>query len=323
MPLDAILDRRLLIVSGKGGVGKTTISAALGVLAARLGKNVLVCEVEGKQALGSLMEADELSESPRQLRPNLYGMQISATNALEEYFEIQFHMKRIAKPLISSQLVYYVTHAAPGLRDILMLGKVWHEATRRRHFDLIILDTPASGHAVSMLRSPQGFLDAVPIGPLANHARQVIEWLRDPDEVSIHLVSMAEEMPVAETIETTKLLEDRLDMDVANIYINMLYPSLFEDSSLDRQLDDIHDASQLVAVAKKSGGDLSEVHADALLRCAEFYRTRYALQQEHRSDLTKALESTADIVSLPFLFAPSFGLKQLDGLADVIEERLA
>jgi len=318
--LDAILNRRLLIISGKGGVGKTTIAAALGVMAARHDLRVLVAEIEGKNALSSLLAAPPLTSEPRELRPGLWAMHVSPEEALSEYFEVQFHAKRVVKPLVTSQLVYYVTHAAPGLRDILMLGKIWYQVARKGEFDLAILDTPAAGHAVSMLRSPEGFLEAVPVGTLAGHARRVSDWLHDPEQVAVHLVSLAEETPVKETLETTRLLEERVHMNVDRVHLNMLYPPFAEDPAVNAALDRLKTPRGL-RPRTKDAPPLSDQRAQALFACGEFYRDRRAIQQEHRQALIDGLDGTASVIDLPFLFGDGFAGKELDLLADAIEDQ--
>jgi anion-transporting ArsA/GET3 family ATPase len=318
--LDAILDRRLLIISGKGGVGKTTIAAALGVMASRHDLRVLVAEIEGKNALSSLLAAPPLTSEPHELRPGLWAMHVSPEEALSEYFEVQFHAKRVVKPLVTSQLVYYVTHAAPGLRDILMLGKIWYQVARKGEFDLAILDTPAAGHAVSMLRSPEGFLEAVPVGTLAGHARRVSEWLHDPEQVAVHLVSLAEETPVKETLETTRLLEERVHMNVDRVHVNMLYPPFAEDPAVNAALDRLKTPRGL-RPRTKDAPPLSDQRAKALFACGEFYRDRRAIQQEHRQTLIDGLDGTASVIDLPFLFGDGFAGKELDLLADAIEDQ--
>jgi anion-transporting ArsA/GET3 family ATPase len=318
--LDAILNRRLLIISGKGGVGKTTIAAALGVMAARHDLRVLVAEIEGKNALSNLLAAPPLTSEPQELRPGLWAMHVSPEEALSEYFEVQFHAKRVVKPLVTSQLVYYVTHAAPGLRDILMLGKIWYQVARKGEFDLAILDTPAAGHAVSMLRSPEGFLEAVPVGTLAGHARRVSDWLHDPEQVAVHLVSLAEETPVKETLETTRLLEERVHMNVDRVHLNMLYPPFAEDPAVNAALDRLKTPRGL-RPRTKDAPPLSDQRAQALFACGEFYRDRRAIQQEHRQTLIDGLDGTASVIDLPFLFGDSFAGKELDLLADAIEDQ--
>lgn len=322
MILQEILERRLLIIAGKGGAGKTTIAAAMGVLAARHSLRVLIAEVEGKGSLSSMLGADALGSEPLELRPDLFAMNISPEEALEEYFDVQLHMRVIAKPLVSSQLVYYVTHAAPGLRDILILGKLWYAATRRKDFDLIVLDTPAAGHAVSMLRSPEGFLHAVPVGPLAGHTRDVLGWLRDPTQVSIHLVCTPEEMSVNETVETTLLMEDRLHMDVTTIFLNMLYPPQAEDPQMTSAIEAITHAGQIEEAATSAGYSLRSEDSTALFDAANFYSARRTLQQSHRSTLAAQLRRTAQIIDVPFLFREAIGGKEVDVLADEIEAQV-
>jgi anion-transporting ArsA/GET3 family ATPase len=289
-------------------------------MAARHDLRVLVAEIEGKNALSSLLAAPPLTSEPQELRPGLWAMHVSPEEALSEYFEVQFHAKRVVKPLVTSQLVYYVTHAAPGLRDILMLGKIWYQVARKGEFDLAILDTPAAGHAVSMLRSPEGFLEAVPVGTLAGHARRVSDWLHDPEQVAIHLVTLAEETPVKETLETTRLMEERVRMNVDRVHVNMLYPPFAEDPTVNAALDRLKTPRGL-RPRTKGAPPLSDKRAEALFACGQFYRDRRAIQQEHRQTLIEGLGETASVVDLPFLFGDGFAGKELDLLADAIEDQ--
>lgn len=320
--MEAILDRRLLIVSGKGGVGKTTVSAALGIVAARHGRRVLLAEVEGKGALGSLFGTPDLGTTPTELRPGIWGMTISPEDALTEYFDVQFHLKRLARPITTSQLAYYVTHAAPGLRDILMLGKVWYSSTRRREFDLIVLDAHANGHVLNMLRSPDALTRAIPIGPLAGHAQKVADWLRDPRQVSVNLVTLAEEMPVNETVETTKLLVSQVGLATSHVFVNMLYPSFADDPEVSKGIAALASPDDVMAEAERSGAALEPAQAEALFAFTDFYRARQDLQMYHRRRLVRAMGRGAPIVDLPFLFRAKFGQKELEVLADRIEERV-
>lgn len=318
--VEAMLDRRLLIVSGKGGVGKTTVSAALGLVAARHGLRVLLAEVEGKGALSSLFQSRELGTTPVELRPGIFGMTISPEDALTEYFDVQFHLKRLAKPISTSQLAYYVTHAAPGLRDILMLGKVWYSSTRKREFDLTVLDAHAAGHVLTMLRSPDALTRAIPIGPLSGHAQKVADWLRDPRQVSVNLVTLAEEMPVNETVETTRRLISEVGLTTAHVFVNMLYPPAADDPEVAAAIAALGSPADVVAEARKSGVRLKKAQAERLHAFAAFYQARHDLQQHHHRRLVRAMGRGAPIVDLPYLFRSRFGAKELELLADRIEE---
>jgi anion-transporting ArsA/GET3 family ATPase len=318
--VEAMLDRRLLIVSGKGGVGKTTVSAALGLVAARHGLRVLLAEVEGKGALASLFQSRELGTTPVELRPGIYGMTISPEDALTEYFDVQFHLKRLARPISTSQLAYYVTHAAPGLRDILMLGKVWYSSTRKREFDLTVLDAHATGHVLTMLRSPDALTKAIPIGPLAGHAQKVADWLRDPRQVSVNLVTLAEEMPVNETVDTTRRLSSEVGLATSHVFVNMLYPPAADDPDVAAAIAGLGSPADVVAEAHKAGVRLKKDRAERLYAFAAFYQARHDLQQHHRRRLVRAMGRGAPIVDLPYLFRSRFGAKELELLADRIEE---
>jgi anion-transporting ArsA/GET3 family ATPase len=186
---------------------------------------------------------------------------------------------------------------------------------------MAILDTPAAGHAVSMLRSPDGFLEAVPVGTLANHARRVADWLHDPDQVSVHLVSLAEETPVKETIQTARLLSERVHLNVECVHVNMLYPPVAEDPAMEAALGRLRTPRGLMR-RTKSGAMLDEARARALFECGDFYRARRGIQQSHRETLVEELGGMASVVDLPFLFGERFGGKELDHLADVIEEQV-
>jgi anion-transporting ArsA/GET3 family ATPase len=318
--VEAMLDRRLLIVSGKGGVGKTTVSAALGIVAGRHGLRVLLAEVEGKGALAALFGSRELTTTPIELRPGIFGMTISPEDALTEYFDVQFHLKRLARPISTSQLAYYVTHAAPGLRDILMLGKVWYSSTRKREFDITVLDAHAAGHVLTMLRSPDSLTKAIPIGPLSGHAQKVADWLRDPRQVSVNLVTLAEEMPVNETVDTTTQLATQVGLNTSHVFVNMLYPPAADDPDVAAAIAALAGPADVMAEARRSGVRLKKDQAANLFAFSDFYRSRHDLQQHHRRRLVRAMGRGAPIVDLPYLFRSKFGGKELELLADRIEE---
>src|SRR3954452_17261460 len=197
---------RVVIVAGKGGVGKTTVTAALAVTAARAGRSVLIVEVEGKSGLPAMFDAPPLGYDEIDLDQRVRARFLTPDAALVDYL-VTHGMKRISKRLISSGALEVVATAVPGMKDILVLGKV-KSLDESRAADLIIVDAPAAGHTISFLLSPRGLLDAVRVGPINKQASDVVALLTDPDRCQVMLVTLPEETPVSELIETAYAIED-------------------------------------------------------------------------------------------------------------------
>ncbi len=273
---------RLVVVAGKGGVGKTTVSAALARMAARAGLSALVVEVEGKSGLAAAFGAEDLEYHERVLDPGnedagvaeVRARALTPDIALVEYLE-DHGLGRISKKLAKSGVVEVVSTAAPGIKDILILGKV-KQLERSGAFDLIVLDAPAAGHAVSFLMSPHSLLDIVRAGPLRTQAEEVLEMLTDPARCRVMLVTLAEETPVNEVVETAFALEDRVGVDLGPVVVNGLYPVIDLDHRLPLPADD----------------------AETLAAAAQFRARRQELQQAQVARLAAALP-------LPQLHLPS------------------
>ena len=328
MDLDRFLEPKILIVSGKGGVGKTTVSAALALVAARTGRKVCVAEVDRKGTLpklfgttrGGTYEAEELS-------PGVWGLSVIPEDALAEYLRVQYHMRRISKVFTSTHFVDYITTAAPGLKDILVLGKIWYLEQNRegagfRHgFDTIIVDAPAAGHMLQFLSAPIGLADAVRVGPIQRQAQWLVEMLRDPRRTRVHLVTLAEEMPVAETIETATALSERLGISTGAAFANAILTELLdgeERDALERIRDDPMET--LSAQADAVGLDLDKEDIDALLGYERFLEARRAIQAPYLRRLRR--EADAPVVELPFLFSAGLALPDVETLADVVEHQV-
>jgi hypothetical protein len=213
---------RLVVVAGKGGVGKTTVTAALARMAAGLGLSVLIVEVEGKTGLSAAFGAEELEYDERELAPAIRARSLTPDVALVEYLE-EHGLRRISKRLVKAGLVEMVSTAAPGIKDILILGKV-KQLERAGVADLILLDAPAAGHAVSFLMSPKGMSEVVRSGPVREQADDVMAMVTDPSRCRVLLVTLAEETPVNEVVETAFALEDRVGVDLGPVVVNGLYP---------------------------------------------------------------------------------------------------
>src|SRR5437588_5484877 len=252
---------RLVIVAGKGGVGKTTVTAALSVMAADAGLRTLIVEVEGKTGLGTAFGRGELSYDETEVAERVRARTITPDQALLEYLE-DHGMRRLSKRLSNTGFLDVVATAAPGIKDILVLGKV-KSLEKSRDADLIVLDAPAAGHAVTFLTSARGLLDAVRVGPVRTQAEEVLAMLTDPARCQVLLVTLPEETPVNEAVETAARLRDRVGIRLSAIAVNGLYPAV----------DGLApDPAQL------QGASAEE--ADALRKAAAFRSARQQLQEQ-------------------------------------------
>jgi len=290
---------RLVIVAGKGGVGKTTVTAALALMAARAGFRTLVVEVEGKTGLGAAFGRGELSYDEVELGDGIRARTITSDQALLEYLE-DHGMRRLSKRLTNTGLLDVVATAAPGIKDILVLGKV-KQLEREGDADFIVLDAPAAGHAVTFLQSARGLLDAVRVGPVRTQAEQVQELLTDAARCQVLLVTLPEETPVNEAVETAARLRERVGVHLLGIVVNGLYPPV-------RGLDA---APELLA-----GVPADE--AESLRAAAAFRQSRNELQREQLARLADGLELPQ--LRLPFLFSPELGPADISALADALTD---
>jgi anion-transporting ArsA/GET3 family ATPase len=290
---------RVLIVAGKGGVGKTTVSAAIAKMAANAGVHALLIEVEGRSGLPTLFGgAGSLDYHERELVPGVKARTLTPDDALIEYLD-DHGMRRISKRLSRTGAVDIVATAAPGIKDILVLGKV--KQLERDTTDFIVVDAPAAGHALQFLQSAQGLLDAVRIGPIRNQAYDVAELLSDPVRTQVMLVTLAEETPVNELVQTAYALEDKIGVKLAPVVVNAVYPFL---EGLDYDPD----------------STVPKEEADALRRAALFRLHRQELQAEQIARLGEALPLPQ--LRLPFLFTDRLGPRELDMLVASLTEQV-
>ena len=304
---------RLLIVAGKGGVGKTTVSAALARMAAEAGLSVLIVDVEGKGGLPAAFGRDDILTYDEVVlmsdgggEAQVRARALTPDQALLEYLE-EHGMGRISRRLLSSGALDVVATAVPGIKDILVLGKV-KQLERARAADLIVVDAPASGHAVTFLTSASGLLDSMRVGPIRSQAQDVVDLLSDPARCQVLLVTLPEETPVNEVVETAYKLEDRVGVSLAAVVVNGVYPprpDLDADPSL---------------LARAAGLELSERELDQLGAAARFRQSRVALHDEQVARLGESLPLSQ--LHLPFLFTPDVGRTEVEALARALAEEV-
>jgi anion-transporting ArsA/GET3 family ATPase len=303
---------RVLIVAGKGGVGKSTVSAAVARSAARAGLSTLVVEIEGKSGLAGLFGQPAFGYDEVVLSAgggpsgaaDVRARALTPDDALLEYLA-DHGLSRVSRRLLSAGALDMVSTAAPGIRDILVLGKV-KQIERKGDVDLVVLDAPAAGHAISFLRSARGLVDAVRSGPVRTQAADVLEMLTDPERCQVMLVTLPEETPVNELIDTAFSLEDEVGVSLGPVVVNGLYPA---HPGLDL------DPEEAAAAARVP---ITPADAGALRSAAAFRAARTALQDEQVARLAAALPLPQ--LHLPFLFSTDLGPADVETLADAVAE---
>jgi hypothetical protein len=304
----------VVVVAGKGGVGKSTLSATLASLAARHGLSVLLVELEERSGPSGVFghhaltpEEIELSASGTGDRGSplapIRGRTITPDDALTEYLA-DHGFGRAARRLAKSGMLDLAATAIPGVRDILVLGKIV-QLERARTADLIVVDGPAAGHATTFLTSAQGLLDSSRAGPIHAQAADVVGFLSDPARCRVYLVTLAEETPVNETVETAMTLQDRVGTHLGPVIVNCLYQRL---DHLDADPD---------AAAAAAGVTLGPGEADAIGAAAAFRLRRQEMQVEQTTRLAEALPLPQ--LWLPHQFAAEMGLPEIDVLVDAME----
>ncbi|HWD85176.1 MAG TPA: ArsA family ATPase [Solirubrobacteraceae bacterium] len=311
--MDALLQRRLIFVTGKGGVGKSTVAVALGLVAARRGLRTIVAELSGSDRLQQLFEPASVNgDHPYEeveLVPGLFTISVDPQHAMEEYLRVK--TGPVGQALGSTRLFQAFAMATPGMRELLSIGKVWELAQFERRtrdaapYDLVIVDAPATGHGVGILRTPRTFAEIARVGPIAHQGGQIARTIADRSFTAVVAVSTPEEMPVNETLGLHDLLlEDELDLDT--VIVNARYPERFSPAETE-------ELAQVLA----SG---PERPVRAALRAALSQQARCATQAEQQERLAASFADR--LVTLPFLFCPEIGPEELELLADHLEAHL-
>ena len=232
MPLEP-KDVRLRIVTGKGGVGKTTIACALALQEVRQGKKVLLCEAKGRSRTTEFLGTKSASEDIREVEENLFIVDMNPEAAIREYALLMLRFKPLYNAVFENRLIKTFIRLVPSLGELVMLGKIWfHEQEQhlgKSRFDVIIFDAPATGHARLMLHAPQAMQTTVPPGPLRQNARLIQKLLTDMERTALHLVTIPEEMPINEAIELEQAARESLGIHLGTTFINQGIPALCDE----------------------------------------------------------------------------------------------
>ncbi|HET9600681.1 MAG TPA: ArsA-related P-loop ATPase [Acidimicrobiales bacterium] len=322
-----LIDHRVLFVTGKGGVGKTTISAALAVLAASRGRRVLVCEVDAKGTLAAAFEAGPLRFEARTVHPGVSAMAMNTEDSLREYLRLYVRLPLVTRLGPLARTFDFVADAAPGVKEILTVGKVCYEV-RERHYDLVVVDAAASGHIAGQLSAPWTINDLVQVGLVRDQTRWMTEILADPEQTGVVVVTTAEELPVVETIDLVGRLGATVPVRVAAVVVNRVLPELFTRKdelvfSALRQPEAVDAlARQLAGGTKASARRAAQEDVTRVLDAAALAVALRRERAENLALLQDRLPAGLGTVLVPELFARSHGKRAVMQVAAALADEL-
>ncbi len=293
---------RLRIVTGKGGVGKTVVATAIAMAEAKRGRRTLLAEVHGRDRVASLLGAPPIGADMREVIENLHVVDMNKTAAIREYALLTLRFETVYKAVFENRMVQRFLRLVPSLGELVMLGKVWfHEqeiVDGRPRFDVIVLDAPATGHALALLRAPSVVLRMVPPGPLRDNTTVIQDLLTDHRRCVLHVVTTPEEMPVNEAVELEQGAADVLNIRLGATVIN-------------QRLDPM--PAEALATLIDAPIDAA---LEPLLNALRIRDGRIRVGEGHLERLPAYM--LANSVSLPRLVDPQFGREAVSKLAEII-----
>jgi anion-transporting ArsA/GET3 family ATPase len=301
-----LLDKRLIFVTGKGGVGKSTIAVSLGLAAAQRGKRTIVCEIASQEQTSRFFKRAEVGFHEVELESNLWSISIDPDESMREYVLLQLKVRAMRDLLFRSRVFTYLTAATPGLKELVTIGKIWELSNRKvkkgREYDLVIVDAPATGQGIGFLQTPRTFANIARVGPIHSQAEELDRFITDQDATGTAIVSLPEEMPVNESANLEQQLREEIGVSVDRIYMNGLYPERFSAEEAEKIDSATQDADGAVRGA---------------LRAAASEQRRAASQRAQLARLEERV--SAPVKPLPFIFEPELGVEEARQLAAELE----
>lgn len=320
--LDEVLSKNLLFVTGKGGVGKTTVAAAIALLAAESGRRTLVCEVEPKGDLGKLFGLGNAGFVAEQVRPNLSVMAMNTEEALREYLKIHLKFPVVSRLGPLAKMFDFVANAAPGVREILVVGKLCYEV-RESRYDLVVVDSSASGHVVSQLSSPSGVGELLNVGMVREQTRWMLEILSDPARCGIALVSTAQETPIQEALDLAERISTETVVKLCLAIANKIMPTLFTEME-EQVFSQIDQMLSSVTLSKKNKENKLDgfFGLEDLVQATRLWQNIALGNEKQAQRLRQRSTGVAPYIQIPLVSAFSSGFGLIREVAETIEVEL-
>jgi anion-transporting ArsA/GET3 family ATPase len=317
-PAPELLERRLLFFTGKGGVGKSTMAAATALLAANCGKRVLLIEVDAKGDIPAQFEHAPVGFKAREIHPGVLALAMDTEASLQEYLRLNLRVPVLGKLGPFAKMLDFVATAAPGVKEILTIGKIAWEVREsiegRADHDLVIVDAAATGHIVAQLGAADAIRDLVDVGPLRNQTQWVSELLADPQITAVNIVTTPEEMPVAETVELVQKLRTDVQVPLGSVIVNRVLPELFTRAD-EETFEALRVGPALDTLTTRAGSGATAV-LDAARLAVSLRRTRAV----HLDYLLESVD--LPLLYVPYLFVRAHGLRVTRMVAEALGEEL-
>lgn len=308
-----LYQKRFLLFSGKGGVGKTTLASSFALSCARRGERTLLMELNVKNKTSSLFGASRVDEEIREVEENLFAVNVTPQAAMREYALMVLKIKLVYRAVFENRLVRSFLRVIPGLNELVMLGKAYYHAIEvdaddRPVWDKVIVDAPATGHGIFFLKIPSVITSLIGSGLMFDEAQRIIDLLRDPLRTALVLVTLAEDMPVNETLMMSDVVRDEMEIPVACVFANAIYRPLFEPE----QIQWIEAAREHLRSAEQSDNEALKING--FLEAARFRQDRVDMQQGYLHRLRE--EGDWPLFEVPFYFHDRMSFAVIDEIAD-------
>jgi anion-transporting ArsA/GET3 family ATPase len=314
----ALLDRRLLFFTGKGGVGKSTVAAATAILAAQQGRRVLLVEVDAKGDVTALFEHAPVGFTPKEVQPGVLAMAMDTEASLQEYLKLNLKVPVLGRVGPLAKALEFVATAAPGVKEILTVGKIAWEVREaiegRADHDMVIVDAAATGHIVAQLGAADAIQELVDVGPVRAQTEWMSELLSDPEITAVNIVTTPEEMPVAETIELVERIRSELQVPLGTVIVNRVLPELFTTAD-EATFEALREPAPSEVLAERAGSGAVAVLDGARL-AVSLRRTRAV----HLAHLLDSVD--LPLIYVPYLFVRAHGLRVTRMVADALGDEL-